>query len=162
MTPRILHSFVHGRKHPSVALLMTDMASMKFRPSRHVIIVGCNIGGIACATRPGRLNEHCPITVIETGSDLDDPSCYLPYVLHETISDDAPLRSAIFQKLQEQYRLGIKTMHRVMLALLSGTMEKLTIACRNLTVIMWPRSLWSVLVAIDGFAAFAFLAAASS
>jgi hypothetical protein len=53
-------------------------------------------------------------------------------------------------------------MHRVMLALLSRTLKKLTIACRNGTVIMWLLSLMSVLVSIDGFAAFAFLAAASS
>lgn len=55
--------------------------------SPRVIIIGGVAGGMSCATRLRRLNEHARITVFEKGPYVSYANCGIPYALGGVIAD---------------------------------------------------------------------------
>lgn len=55
--------------------------------SPRIIIIGGVAGGMSCATRLRRLNEHARITVFEKGPYVSYANCGIPYALGGVIAD---------------------------------------------------------------------------
>jgi NADPH-dependent 2,4-dienoyl-CoA reductase/sulfur reductase-like enzyme len=55
--------------------------------SPRVIIIGGVAGGMSCATRLRRLDEHARITVFEKGPYVSYANCGIPYALGGVIAD---------------------------------------------------------------------------
>jgi NADPH-dependent 2,4-dienoyl-CoA reductase/sulfur reductase-like enzyme/rhodanese-related sulfurtransferase len=82
-------------------------------PSKRVVIVGGNAGGIACATRLRRLDEQASILVFERGKDVSYATCGLPYYVGGVISDRAHMLVASLAWLRQVFAIQVYTEHLV-------------------------------------------------
>ena len=60
-------------------------------PATRIVVVGGVAGGMSCAARARRLDEHARIVVLEKGSHVSFANCGLPYYVGGEIEDAASL-----------------------------------------------------------------------
>lgn len=60
-------------------------------PAGTIVVVGGVAGGMSCAARARRLDEHAKIVVLEKGSHVSFANCGLPYYVGGEIEDEASL-----------------------------------------------------------------------
>ncbi len=77
------------------------------------IIVGGVAGGMSCATRLRRLDEHREIIVLEKGEYVSFANCGLPYYIGEEIKQRDSLIVQTPQQLQDRFQLDVRTNHEV-------------------------------------------------
>jgi NADPH-dependent 2,4-dienoyl-CoA reductase/sulfur reductase-like enzyme/rhodanese-related sulfurtransferase len=74
-----------------------------------VVIVGGVAGGMSCATRLRRLNEHADITVIEKGPYISYANCGIPYALGGIIANEEKLHVQTPQKIRSWFNIDVQT-----------------------------------------------------
>ncbi|KAM7213028.1 putative fad-dependent pyridine nucleotide-disulfide oxidoreductase [Rhypophila decipiens] len=94
---------------------------------KNIIIVGGVAGGMSCATRLRRLDEHANITVIEKGPFISYANCGLPYALGGVITDESKLNVQTAGKIESWFNVRV----RINTELMSINRESKTIKIRD-------------------------------
>ena len=84
-------------------------AIMAAENDMRVVIIGGNAGGMSCATRLRRLNEHCRITVVEKGPWISSATCGIPYALSGVIAEEAKLHVQSKEKIHAWFNIDVLT-----------------------------------------------------
>ncbi|KAK3390624.1 hypothetical protein B0H63DRAFT_519835 [Podospora didyma] len=76
---------------------------------KNIVIAGGVAGGMSCATRLRRLDEHANITVIEKGPYISYANCGIPYALGGVIESDVKLHVTNPQKIESWFNVNVRT-----------------------------------------------------
>lgn len=82
-------------------------------PSRRIVIVGGVAGGMSCAARARRLDEHAEIVLLERGGHVSVATCGLPYHVSGEITDASPLQVHTPASLAASLDLDVRVRHEV-------------------------------------------------
>src|ERR1700675_2855951 len=82
---------------------------MPFVSAMKLLIVGGVAGGASAATRARRLSEDAEIVMFERGLDVSYANCGLPYYIGGEIVDRNRLLIVTPARMQERYRLDVRT-----------------------------------------------------
>ena len=74
-----------------------------------LVVVGGVAGGASAAARARRLSENAEIVMFERGPDVSFANCGLPYFIGGEIVDRNKLLVVTPQRMQERYRLDVRT-----------------------------------------------------
>ncbi|MFN8520930.1 MAG: FAD-dependent oxidoreductase [Chloroflexota bacterium] len=80
---------------------------------RRIVIVGGVAGGMSCAARARRLDEHAQIVLLERGDHVSVATCGLPYYLGGEITDEARLQVQTPRSLAASLDLDVRVRHEV-------------------------------------------------
>jgi len=80
---------------------------------RRIVIVGGVAGGMSCAARARRLDEHAGIVLLERGDHVSVATCGLPYYLGGEIEDAARLQVQTPRSLAASLDLDVRVQHEV-------------------------------------------------
>lgn len=80
---------------------------------RRIVVVGGIGGGMSCAARARRLDEHAQIIVLERGDRASVATCGLPYYIGGEIGDPASLEVQTPETLAASLRLDVRVGHEV-------------------------------------------------
>lgn len=80
---------------------------------RRIVIVGGVAGGMSCAARARRLDEHAQITVLERGDHVSFANCGLPYYVGGEIDDRNVLLVQTPASLRASLALDVRIRHEV-------------------------------------------------
>jgi NADPH-dependent 2,4-dienoyl-CoA reductase/sulfur reductase-like enzyme/rhodanese-related sulfurtransferase len=78
-----------------------------------IVIVGGVAGGMSCAARARRLDEHAEIILLERGDHVSVATCGLPYYLSGEIEDPAKLQVQTPRSLAASLDLDVRVRHEV-------------------------------------------------
>ncbi|MFA6241875.1 MAG: FAD-dependent oxidoreductase, partial [Candidatus Hydrogenedentales bacterium] len=81
--------------------------------TKRVVVVGGVAGGMSCAARLKRLDDHIEVTVFEKGNDVSFANCGMPYYIGGTIADRGAMLVQGLPSLQGRYGLDIRVRHEV-------------------------------------------------
>ncbi len=90
--------------------IMWRMSDTSTEP-RRIVIVGGIGGGMSCAARARRLDEHAQIIVLERGDHASVATCGLPYHVSGEIRDPAALEVQTPETLHASLRLDVRVGH---------------------------------------------------
>ncbi|KAK4169094.1 putative NADH oxidase [Cladorrhinum sp. PSN259] len=76
---------------------------------KRIIIAGGVAGGMSCATRLRRLDEHAQITVLEKGPFISYANCGIPYALSGTIPSEEKLHLQTPEKAKAWFDVDVLT-----------------------------------------------------
>jgi NADPH-dependent 2,4-dienoyl-CoA reductase/sulfur reductase-like enzyme/rhodanese-related sulfurtransferase len=77
--------------------------------TKEIVIVGGVAGGMSCATRLRRLDEHANIVVIEKGPYISYANCGIPYALGSVIDSEAKLHVQTPEKMRSWFNVDVRT-----------------------------------------------------
>ncbi len=80
---------------------------------RRIVIVGGVAGGMSCAARARRLDEHAQIVLLERSDHVSVATCGLPYYLGGEIEDAALLQVQTTRSLRASLDLDVRVRHEV-------------------------------------------------
>jgi len=81
---------------------------MTTAPRKRIIIAGGVAGGMSCATRLRRLDEHAEITVLEKGPFVSYANCGIPYALGNVIDGEAKLLVQTPEKIHSWFNVDVR------------------------------------------------------
>jgi NADPH-dependent 2,4-dienoyl-CoA reductase/sulfur reductase-like enzyme len=80
---------------------------------RRIVIVGGIAGGMSCAARARRLDEHAQVILLERGDQVSVATCGLPYYVGGEITDAARLQVQTPRSLAASLDLDVRVRHEV-------------------------------------------------
>lgn len=93
--------------------VLTDALHPASGGRRRVVVVGGVAGGMSCAARARRLDEHADIVVLERGEHVSFANCGLPYHVGGEIGHAADLLVQTPQSLRDALALDVRVRHEV-------------------------------------------------
>lgn len=81
--------------------------------STRIVIVGGVAGGMSCAARARRLDEHAEIIVLDRGEHVSFANCGLPYFVGGEITEESKLLVQTPASLKAALDLDVRTQHEV-------------------------------------------------
>ncbi|KAK3319715.1 hypothetical protein B0T19DRAFT_404282 [Cercophora scortea] len=85
------------------------MLELDYQARKNIVIVGGVAGGMSCATRLRRLDEHANITVIEKGPFISYANCGIPYALGGIIPRESQLYVQTPDKIHKWFNIDVRT-----------------------------------------------------